>query len=140
VQNLDNQTEFSHDQIEEYRSKVWVIHDNVILFKSLPMRVKEITSIQFQKLDELTQNMDYYYLITDSTEIKERGGAEYRNWLSDELNKRNKIRFLYIIVDKSSIIRFSIKYMLSKVIGLKFNVFDKIEPALNHIQKLENDT
>ncbi|MDH5404062.1 MAG: hypothetical protein OEY49_16310 [Candidatus Heimdallarchaeota archaeon] len=140
MQQVEGKSNFSEDEINQFHSTVKLINNNIILLESFPIRSKEKAAIQLQKVDELTENLTYFYLIADSRKITDRGDPKYRSWMNEQLNRRRKIKHLYIIVHKNSLVRIASKFILSRLIDLKFSLHDKLETALMHIQKLEEET
>jgi len=124
-------------EIQEIKDRVYLLEDDTIIFKSLKYRSYEASKIMFDKLLELTSNFEFFYAIVDTREVIERGDANYRKYIISELQKL-PIQFICFIIDRNSLFRIVLKFVMSHVVDIPFKLQNNMERAKDEIQKYRN--
>ncbi|MDH5402042.1 MAG: hypothetical protein OEZ01_12350 [Candidatus Heimdallarchaeota archaeon] len=144
--DINNFIEFSYEEekpipddiIEIIQSRVILIEENIVIFNSLPKKIINLSKIMFEKMDELTIDLDNYTLIRIFTDTETRGNAEYRDWIYQQLKERIKLKHISFVVPLAdeSIIRMLVKFTMAKIDHLSYSVDNSLSDAITTIREL----
>ncbi|MDH5404722.1 MAG: hypothetical protein OEY49_19625 [Candidatus Heimdallarchaeota archaeon] len=138
LEDLDLGEEDKVDELilNSLKKRIKLVEDNIILFRVHYKKLKIINNIMLMEMDFQTKHLNEYYLVLYAPDGEEKGTSEYREWGINQLNSREKIKHISFAIDKNSLLRLVIKFVMAKVVKIPYSVHNNIDEALKKIREI----
>jgi hypothetical protein len=127
----------SEAEIELLRGRVTILKDNVLLWHEVPKPSVFQVGVFGRKLEELTSDLESFYLVSDLTEA-ERPNAEVRKAIADVMAEHTKIAHTASFLGGNLILRVALRFVFAQGGWHDWSVGKDLDDCLSIIDKLKN--
>jgi len=128
----------SEEELNSIRSRVWLIEDDVLAYKSLSYPTLFAMEVVMDEIERLSAGLTEFYHYSDITEVRDRGTAELRHYVADRVNKMEGMIHIIYVYNTNRFMRTVVKYFMRLIQIKPFSVVKNHEDALNVIKELRS--
>jgi hypothetical protein len=130
--------ESSEAEREAIKSRVSVIEDRVLYFRSIPQETPFTVDMMFDRLEELSADWDSFYIVRDFSQPMEIN-AETRAEVIERFSRfKHKVRHVALISDVNVFLRVTIRFLAARSSFFRYSVHRAFDEALEKVHQAKS--